>query len=223
MKKLSYKKIGMALIIVGLLAVFTAGGLWLYNDAEDNEAAEFSESTVRAFFDHIAIQGSSLSVSAGDAPALADGSDIESGVQEDPDGDFRYLMVDGTQYIGVVNIPTLDLTLPINSNWSYPALKNTPCRYSGSIENNNLVIAAHAYRSHFLNIPNLTIGELIEVIDVDGIRHSYQVVKVQVVQPSETLSVVHSRYDLTLFTCTYNGAARAVVRAMLVDDGTLVT
>ena len=40
--------------------------------------------------------------------------------------------LDGEQYIGVLELPTLSLTLPVQSQWSYPALKVSPCRYAGS-------------------------------------------------------------------------------------------
>ena len=32
--------------------------------------------------------------------------------------------------------------------WSYPSLKKAPCRYTGSAEENSLIIAAHNYKRH---------------------------------------------------------------------------
>ena len=49
--------------------------------------------------------------------------------------------IDGYGYIGVLQIPSLDLTLPIISDWSYPALQVAPCRYAGSAYEGGLVLS----------------------------------------------------------------------------------
>ena len=54
-------------------------------------------------------------------------------------------------YIGVLQIPSLDLTLPVISDWSYPALQIAPCRYEGSAYDGGMVIAGHNFDSHFGN------------------------------------------------------------------------
>ena len=59
----------------------------------------------------------------------------------------------GEEYIGVLEIPALDLELPILSEWSYPRLRVAPCRYRGSAYLNDFIIAAHNYRAHFGLLP----------------------------------------------------------------------
>ena len=56
--------------------------------------------------------------------------------------------------IGILEIPALDLELPVISSWSYSSLRLAPCRYSGSAYKGDLVIAAHNYQSHFWGIKN---------------------------------------------------------------------
>ena len=50
--------------------------------------------------------------------------------------------VNGYEYIGVLEIPELELKLPVMSTWSYPRLRVAPCRYEGSVYSKNLIIAA---------------------------------------------------------------------------------
>ena len=76
--------------------------------------------------------------------------------------------VDGIAYIGVLEIPDLGLNLPVASNWSYPLLRQTPCRYTGSAYTNDLVIAAHNYDKHFGGLKNLQIGDSVTFTDMDG-------------------------------------------------------
>ena len=49
----------------------------------------------------------------------------------DPDMEMPETEVDGHLYIGVLEIPVLELELPVMSRWSYPDLKIAPCRYQG--------------------------------------------------------------------------------------------
>lgn len=62
-----------------------------------------------------------------------------------PDMEMPTLEIDGHDYIGTLEIPALELSLPVLSEWSYPNLKIAPCRYTGSAYRDSLVIAAHNY------------------------------------------------------------------------------
>ena len=71
-------------------------------------------------------------------------AEMEKGMEEDEknaagengaDADGQALAVipvDGNSYMGVLEIPDLDLTLPVMADWSYPKLRVAPCRYMGS-------------------------------------------------------------------------------------------
>ena len=198
--KMSARRIGVLLLTVGVVSIVSSGMYWLNNSSEESEAGGFSQHTARAFVESMESTGA--------------GADVQSAL----DGRIRYLMIDGTAYIGILNIPSLNLNLPVNATWSYPALRQTPCRYSGSIEDNSLVIAAHSYRTHFGNIGSLALGELMTLTDAEGVERQYEVVKTEVVAPTSVDEVMHSEYDLTLFSCTYSGQSRVVVRCMLVSE-----
>ena len=99
------------------------------------------------------------------------------------------------------------------------AVKYTPARFSGTITENSIVIGAHRIDSHFGMIDTLDGGDAVILLDVDGQEHEYQVSEIETVSPTRTLSVVHSGYDLTLFTCTYGGRSRVIVRCMRTTNG----
>lgn len=64
--------------------------------------------------------------------------------------------IDGYYYIGYISIPALGMELPVMSDWSYPQLNISPCRYAGSTKTDDLVIAGHNYTRHFGGIKNLS-------------------------------------------------------------------
>ena len=120
--------------------------------------------------------------------------------------------IDGQTYIGVLEIPALSLTLPVISEWSYPRLKIAPCRYTGSVYMDNMVIAAHNYQSHFGKLGTLSPDDDVTFTDVDGNVFAYKVVEIETLSPHAMEEMTTGDWDLTLFTCTIGGQSRVTVR-----------
>jgi len=108
----------------------------------------------------------------------------------------------------------------INKNWfiyewDYKKLKVSPCRYAGSPYQNDLVIVAHNYQSHFGKISNLSAGAEVIYTDAEGTIFSYEVAGLEIIEATDIEGMINSEWDLTLFTCTYGGAQRYAVRCNL--------
>lgn len=129
-----------------------------------------------------------------------------------PDMEMPTMEVDGEDYIGILSIPALELELPVISEWSYPRLKIAACRLEGSAYLDNLIVAAHNYRSHFGGLKNLRPGDAVTFIDADGNIFSYEVAETEVLGRDDLAGLEYGNWDLTLFTCTVGGRARVVVR-----------
>ena len=218
---------GTVCIVVGVAAIAVAAAIWIYNDRIDRQAAESSRAKAEILLDIIrysdaanAETGSAQTDAAFEAPVVyAPDADLaNAGIPEEDipdipaDAGASYVVVEREAYMGILSIPSFGLNLPVNITWSYPKLRSTPCRYTGSVERNDLVIAAHSYRSHFGNIHTLAQGDAVVFTDVEGRVFNYHVVTVETVKPTDARNVVISPYDLTLFTCTYDSKARVVVR-----------
>lgn len=126
--------------------------------------------------------------------------------------DMPTLEIDGQSYIGYLELPTLGLTLPVMSEWSYEGLRIAPCRYWGSVYDDSLVILAHNYARHFGGIKDLEIGDAVQFVDADGVIYRYAVSALETLEPGDVNAMTGSGYDLTLFTCTYGGRQRVTVR-----------
>ena len=44
------------------------------------------------------------------------------------------------QYIGMLEVPSLELSLPVMDQWDYDRLKISPCRFAGNLYQDDLVI-----------------------------------------------------------------------------------
>ena len=135
-----------------------------------------------------------------------------------PEMDMPVRTVDGWDYIGVLDIPALNLSLPIISQWSDTALKIAPCRYVGSAYTKDMVIAGHNYRSHFANLKNVPEGSSVYFTDMDGNCFEYEVILIETLHSTDVEEMQSGDWDLSLFTCTMSGQYRAMVRCELVSD-----
>lgn len=120
--------------------------------------------------------------------------------------------IEGYSYMGYLSIPSLGLELPVMSEWDYTRMRIAPCRYSGTVEMRNLVIAAHNYPGHFGRLSELMEDDKICFTDVNGVISSYRVVSVDILGEAAVEEMTDGEYDLTLFTCTYSGQSRVTVR-----------
>lgn len=114
--------------------------------------------------------------------------------------------------IGILEIPSINIKLPVLSTWSYSLLKKAPCRYTGSIYLDNMVIAAHNSEAHFKKISNLQKGDIVTFTDAVGNVFTYSVAGIELLKPDEVDNMTNGQWLLTLFTCTYGGASRVTVR-----------
>lgn len=125
--------------------------------------------------------------------------------------------IDGYPYIGYLSIPKLGLNLPIMADWDYTRLHTAPCRYSGTVLGEDLVILAHNYKRHFGTLSQLDSGDAVTFIDMDGTVSEYAVVGVDILPPNSVEEVTAGNYDLVMFTCTYGGKSRVTVYCNLTN------
>jgi sortase A len=216
------KTIGILLMIIGGFTVLAGGALWWSNEVDEQAASDFSADIVNVFWEQTGRFNSATANSEGltetvESPEIIDpdGSEEFSTIGEE--AFMPYLIIDDVAYIGILAIPALELTLPVNAFLTDEALLKTPCRYSGTIARNSLVIAAHNYRRQFGGLSRLAVGSNVTFVDPLGNNYLYQVALVERVEPNSVTYVTNSNYDLTLFTCTYGGQARVVMRCMRVE------
>lgn len=122
------------------------------------------------------------------------------------------ITVDGWDYVAIISIPALDLEFCVRNEWSKEGGKKSPCRYTGSVYTNDLIICAHNYTSHFGRLKELQAGDQIILVDMNGEVYTYHAVYTEEIGRFDFDGMTNSGYDLSLFTCTIGGKARVTVR-----------
>ena len=195
------RKIAITFMTVGILLIGFALGLLIYNNYENKKARESAE---------VLIESIRLSIAE---------SELKDEIIDPFDEEMTVKEIDGYGYIGYISVPALNIDLPVMSEWDYGRLKISPCRYYGSTETDNLVIAAHNYIVHFKYLGRLKPGDIVIFTDMDAGVHNYKVDSVEQLLPTDVDKVKDSGNDLILYTCTYGGAKRIVVRCSYTDKG----
>ena len=122
---------------------------------------------------------------------------------------------DGREYYGVVEIPELQIKLPVLATYTDADMKTTPCVYYGCRENNDLVIVGHNYASQFGTLNDVSQDLLVYLHMPDGSVYKYKSVATESLNPDQVDEMLMGDWDLTLFTCSYSGEKRIAVRCVL--------
>ena len=208
MSKKKKNQIGKIFTITGLLLFAAAIALSAYNFWDGYRAEQSREKLLEEYRDknqNISDEGEQAEESDGQIPDY----------QLNPEMEMPEVILEelgGVACIGILEIPAIDLKLPVLSEWSYPLLKKAPCRYSGSAYLDNLVIAAHNYRTHFGKLKELEVGTEVIFTDAAGNRFEYKAAAVEALTPQSVEDMTSGEWALSLFTCTLDGKNRVTVR-----------
>lgn len=198
------KGFGICCIILGICCLLSSLGLLLYNRWEEENAQNASQQILLDVREEI--QDNTSKENGGEKSDWAGAAAMPAA------------QVDGYDCIGVLTIPVLNLELPVLADWSYAKLKVAPCHYFGSCYEENFVIAAHNYLSHFGSLSELQPKDLILFTDISGSVYGYEVVLLETLPANATEEMITSGFDLSLYTCTPGGASRVTVRCSAVSD-----
>lgn len=196
-RKKKYSKVGLTFMLCGILLVFGALLLVEYNIWQDFQAGDLRDSILK---------------------------EIEKNRKPDTFYDATHLMemptveINGYLYVGTLIVPSLELELPVLDRWDDSRLRISPCKYVGSVYQDNMIIAAHNYRSHFGRLKDLKIGDEVAFTDVDGNEFRYVISETELLDKTAIEEMESGGWDLTLFTCTVGGASRVTIRCKRISD-----
>ena len=209
-KIVTKKKLGLLLIIMGIMLIAVALSLNYYNYFHEKQSNKRMEAVLSDLKTQIS-DSSEDSDSSSPFDIFDDSRSTDSEI-DDPDKD---IVLDGNSYIGLISFPTLGQEFPVTRGWSYAAMNTAACQYSGRRVDNDLIICAHNYTGFFDKLDKLSSGDQVIFTDVYGREFNYTVTNSELLSGWDSPSLIKgggSDWDLTLFTCTWSGYSRVTVR-----------
>lgn len=202
------KRVSAALIIAGALMIAASVGLIWWNHQQSDKAEKSADKLEAQVESVIEQRKSEISQQSGDSSVPA----VELIKKRMP-----VVEVDGNDCIGYLSIPAVELKLPVFNTYSEVKLNIAPCRYYGSLETDDLVIAGHNFYSGFEKLKQLNKKDTVLFTNMNGETYTYRVEDTEMLKPSEVTDMVESNYELTLYTCNYSGSERFTVRCRIAE------
>ena len=201
------------LLLLGALCLLAALGLTVWNLWTADRAKTAAAAAVQQLEPLISAPAQEAAQTPDEPTTEPDEPEIPD-YRLNPGMALPVVVVDGVAYIGVLEVPALELTLPVTGEWSYDRLKIALSRYAGSAYLDNLVIMGHNYPAFFKNLGDLRPGDEIRFTDADGNVFSYTVADLEQLRAAQVEDMITGDWDLTLFTCTPGGQLRTAVRCI---------
>lgn len=203
------KIVGILCMLLGILLVLGAYGLIASNQQEDQNAEVFVDELVPLLREEI---------SQAQQTMPTDPINVPKELLNPEDLIMTEKMINGYAYIGYLTIPELNLELPVMSGWDSRRLQKSPCRFTGTLKGEDLVIMAHNFKSHFGRLSKLSVGSVVQFMDMDGNLWNYSVAAMDILPAEAVAEMTAGEYDLSLFTCAPNRSQRITVRCNFTES-----
>ena len=204
---MSRRGIGLVSLILGLSMVVTAIFLISIYEKREADAGHYSEMIMAEF---------NRAESLPSMPQTLPNTQYEPVEESEPEPIPEMPTADyyGLDMLGVIRVPECGIELPVLDNWSMSILEYAPCRYSGNIYSDDLILLGHNYTTHFKPLKKVSIGAEIEFESVDGKIWRYKVDEIDSIHRND-VDKLESEHELILFTCEEYGVYRFVARCTL--------
>lgn len=125
------------------------------------------------------------------------------------------LELDGTDYAALLDIPALGLTLPVADVWDKGAVRQQPCRFSGTVYDGSLIIGGSDRAGQFSCFDRMQPGNEVSVTDMTGTVFSYVVDRIDRASSASAAVLTAGESDLTLFVRDAYGLEYILLRCVV--------
>ena len=113
------------------------------------------------------------------------------------DNAMATLSVDGTDFVGLLELPQYASALPVCADWGKSA--SYPCRFSGSVYDRTLQIGATTQKGQYDFYRRISVGDSVFFTDMEGNRYSYAVTDIRYEKHADQSTLQRKESSLTLF------------------------
>lgn len=189
---MKWKTRSIVLILVGSFFLATAFGFWRVNVADSRRAGE------------------NAAIVLSQVESLIEARSQIAKEKPSKNSEMEFITIDGL--MGTLQLPSLGMEFPIQSDYSLWALETAPCRYQGENgEIERLVICGHNYSTHFGRLKEMPLGEEITIINMDGTKYTFSISSVKIIAATDFEAFQTGEWDMALFTCTVGAINRIVL------------
>lgn len=118
-------------------------------------------------------------------------------LEERRDNTMPVLPLDGTDFVGILEMPRYGSVLPVCADWGRPS--RHPCRLEGSIYDGTMQIGGTSQKGQYDFYREISVGDALFFTDMTGNRYAYTVTDLRYEKHADQAALARSDADLTLF------------------------
>ena len=118
-------------------------------------------------------------------------------LEERQNNTMPVLSIDGTDFVGIVEMPKYGSALPVGANWGN--VSKFPCLFDGSAYDRTLQIGATNQKGQYDFYREISVGDSVFFTDMAGNRFSYQVTNIRNAKTVDQTTLQQQDGALTLF------------------------
>lgn len=118
-------------------------------------------------------------------------------LEERSNNTMSVLSVDGTDFMGILEMPSYGITLPVGADWG--RISQYPCRFGGSIYDGTMQIGATTQKGQFDCYRQLSVGDTLIYTDMEGNRYAFEITVLRNAQHADQAALQREEAPLTLF------------------------
>lgn len=130
-------------------------------------------------------------------------------LEERRDNTMPVLSVEGTNFVGILEMPKFDSLLPVCADWG--DVEKYPCSFSGSVYDHTIQIGATSQKGQYDFYREISAGDTVFFTDMEGNRYAYSVTNIRVVNHADQSALRRDDGALTLFIKNVYGFEYIVV------------
>ena len=117
--------------------------------------------------------------------------------EERRDNSMPAISLEGTDYIGILEMPAFESSLPVGARWGSSSMY--PCRFDGSIYDRTIQIGATNQKGQYDFYREISVGDTLYFTDMTGNRYSYAVADIRYTSHADGITPDSREADLMLF------------------------
>lgn len=118
-------------------------------------------------------------------------------LEERRDNTMSVLSINGTDFVGILEIPRYGSSLPICADWG--AVSQYPCLFSGSVYDRSMQIGGTSQKGQYDFYREICVGDSVLFTDMEGNCISYEVTDIRYVKHADQTTLQSETAALKLF------------------------